>query len=114
MTAQLYIEAGMSRRVGGFDWDRAHREKWRRRGAALPEIESIFHEPIVVIPDPAHSSAEERFKAIGRTAEERHVFVVVTLRSRDGAILIQRISARYMHRKEVGYYEKTATGTQDR
>jgi uncharacterized DUF497 family protein len=61
-----------------------------------------------------HSPTEERFKAIGTTAEGRHVFVVFTLRRRDSATLIRPITARYMHRKEGEYYEKTASTVQNR
>jgi uncharacterized DUF497 family protein len=104
----------MDRRVAGFDWDRANREKCRRHGVSIAEIESIFANPVAVVPDPAHSRTEERFKAIGRTTEGRHAFVVFTLRNRDGAMLIRPISARYMHRKEVQYYEKAAAGIQNR
>jgi uncharacterized protein len=104
----------MDRGVGGFDWDSANREKCRQHVVSVAEIESIFAYPIAVIPDPVHSCAEERFKAIGRTAEGRHLFVVFTLRGRDGAMVIRPISARYMHRKEVEYYEETASRIQNR
>ena len=104
----------MDRRVGGFDWDSANREKCRQHGVSIAEIESIFANPIAVIPDPAHSRTEERFKAIGRTTEGRHLFVVFTLRGRNGAMLIRPISARYMHRNEVEYYEKAAARLQNR
>src|SRR3954465_10052560 len=114
MAVQLYIQPGMNRRVGGFDWDSANREKCQRHGVSTAEIESIFANPIAVLPDPAHSRTEDRFKAIGRTAEGRHVFAVFTLRSRNGAMLIRPISARYMHGKEVEHYEKTAAGIQNR
>jgi uncharacterized DUF497 family protein len=104
----------MDGRVGGFDWDSANREKCQGHGVSTAEIESIFANPIAVLPNPAHSRTEERFKAIGRTGEGRHVFVVFTLRNREGATLIRPISARYMHRKEVEYYEKTIAGIQNR
>ena len=76
-------------------------------------IESLFYRPISVLPDPNHSHAEERFRAIGRTVRGRHVFVVFTLRLRDGDVFIRPISARYMHQKEVEHYEK-ATQVQKR
>jgi uncharacterized protein len=104
----------MNRRAGGFDWDGANREKCQRHGVSIREIESIFDAPVAVVPDPAHSEAEERFKAIGQTAEGRHIFVVFTLRARKGATLIRPISARYMHRKEVEAYEKTAAEIRNR
>lgn len=104
----------MQTRVAGFDWDHGNREKCQMHGVSIPEIESVFDRPVAVVPDPAHSSAESRFKAIGITAEGRHVFVVFALRSRKEATLIRPISAPYMHRKEVGYYEKTAPRIQNR
>ena len=58
------------------------------------------------MPDPAHSRAETRFKAIGRNETGRYVFMVLTLREQDAALLIRPISARYMHQKEIKHYEE--------
>jgi uncharacterized DUF497 family protein len=79
----------------------------------MAEIEAVFRKPIAVVPDPRHSRVEER-KAIGTTAEDRHVLIVFTLRSRDGETFIRPISARYMHRKEVAYYEEAVPRSADR
>ena len=92
--------------VAGFEWDRGNRDKCRKHGVALTTIASLFRRPLGVFPDPAHSDVEERFKAIGRTDDGRAVLIVFTLRERDGARVIRPISARYMHRKEVVWYEK--------
>ena len=97
-------------RVAGFDWDAGNRSKCRKHGVSTAEIESLFHSPIAVVPDPRHSKSEERFKAIGKTNRARGIFVVFTLRMRRGKTFIRPISARYMHRKEMDHYEKeTAT-----
>jgi len=104
----------MNARVGGFEWDGANTEKCQQHGLSLTEIESVFDAPVAVLPDPDHSGAEERFKAIGKTATGRHVFVVFTLRYAGGRTLIRPISARYMHRKEIEHYEKTAARLQNR
>ena len=48
---------------------------------------------------------ERRFLAIGFGAAGRHVLVVFTIRVVGEDRLIRPISARYMHRKEVAYYE---------
>ena len=104
----------MNTRVGGFDWDSANREKCQRHGVSIREIESAFDRPIAVVPDPTHSAGEARFKAIGVTAQRRHVFVVFTLRSRDGETLIRPISARFMHKREVDHYEEAAARPQKR
>jgi len=92
--------------VVGFDWDRGNREKCRKHGVSIAGIERLFHSPLGVFPDPEHSEREERFKAIGRTEDGRAVLVVFTLREHDGETLIRPISARYMRRKEIDYYEK--------
>ncbi|HEY4774370.1 MAG TPA: BrnT family toxin [Xanthobacteraceae bacterium] len=92
--------------VAGFDWDHGNRDKCRKHGVAIADIETMFLRPVAVFPDPAHSREEERFHAIGSTVQGRHVFVVFTLRKRGGATLLRPISARYMHKREVRHYEK--------
>ena len=92
--------------VVGFDWDRGNREKCQKHGVSIAVIESLFHSPLGVFPNPEHSDREERFKAIGRTEDARAVLIVFTLRMHDGETLIRPISARYMRRKEIDYYEK--------
>ena len=97
-------------RVAGFEWDEGNRSKCQKHGLSTAAVESLFHRPIAVLPDPLHSKAEERFKAIGKTDRGRGIFVVFTLRTRRGKTIIRPISARYMHRKEMDHYEKeTAT-----
>jgi uncharacterized protein len=63
--------------------------------------------------DLEHSLGEERLRAIGRSNEGRYVFLVFTIRERNGEHLIRSISARYMHREEVEYYEKENPDLQD-
>jgi hypothetical protein len=104
----------MTVKVVGFEWDRANRDKCRKHGVSTSVIEAAFRGPIGVFPDPAHSCVEERFKAIGRTGEGRHVLIVFTLRTRQGQTLIRPISARFMHAKEIDYYEKAAAEIADR
>jgi uncharacterized protein len=97
-------------RVAGFDWDEGNRSKCQKHGVSTAAVESLFHRTIAVLPDPLHSKSEERFKAIGKTAKGRGIFLVFTLRTRRGKTLLRPISARYMHRKEMDHYEKeTAT-----
>lgn len=93
----------------GFDWDRGNRDKCRKHGVSVHEIESLFAGVVMVSPDPEHSEREQRFKAFGTTARGRKVLVVFTLRQKDGEIFLRPISARYMHQKEVAHYEKETT-----
>ena len=100
--------------VAGFEWDHANRDKCQKHGVSIDAIEAAFQKPIAVVPDPRHSTAEERFKAIGVTDEGRHILIVFALRSRNGETFIRPISARYMHRREVRHYEETAAKIRDR
>jgi uncharacterized DUF497 family protein len=100
--------------VAGFDWDDGNRAKCQRHGVTLIEIEKLFSKPITVLPDSEHSRTEERFKAIGTGSRGRYVFLTFTLRHRGDAVLIRPIGARYMHRKEIEYYEKEAAKAQNR
>lgn len=78
------------------------REAWTRRfGYREP-----FSRPLAILPESAHSHSEGRFRAIGRTETGRGVFIVFTLRRKSDEVLIRPISARFMHKKEIGAYEK--------
>lgn len=90
----------------GFDWDEGNREKCQKHGVLIEEIEQLFFGVPLVGPDPSHSAAEERFRAIGVTAKGRSIFVVFTLRYKGDDVLIRALSARHMHKKEVEAYEK--------
>ncbi len=96
--------------VAGFDWDEGNRAKCQKHGVSVREIEELFTRPHVISVDVEHSLNEQRLKAIGKTRSGRFVFLVFTLRERDGHTYIRPISARYMHRKEVENYEKKDPG----
>jgi uncharacterized DUF497 family protein len=92
--------------ISGFDWHDGDLEKCQEHGVSIEEIEGLFRRPHAIRVDLEHSLGEERLRAIGRSNKGRHVFLVFTIRERNGELLIRPISARYMHRKEVEYYEK--------
>jgi uncharacterized DUF497 family protein len=100
--------------VAGFDWDEGNWSKCREHGVSQAAIESMFRESVTVLPDPRHSKSEERFKAIGKSDDGRWIFAVFTQRTQRGRRLIRPISARYMHQKEVVYYEKETAALQKR
>jgi len=104
----------MTQGVTGFEWDKGNRDKCQKHGVSVDALESAFHQTMAIFPDPAHSQDEERFIAIGKTREGRSVFVAFTLRQQGSETFIRPISARYMHQKEVEYYEKAITKTDDR
>ena len=78
------------------------------------DIESIFQGPVSVFPDPEHSGEEELFIGIGKTEKHRNVLVVFKLRRKDDVVLIRPISARFMHKKEIDYYEKETSKNEKR
>jgi uncharacterized DUF497 family protein len=100
--------------VAGFDWDDGNRRKCRKHGVSIKQIEAMFHHPLSVFPDPAHSHHEERLKAIGKSQKGRNILIVFTMRERRGIRVIRPISARYMHQKEVEHYEKETAHAQKR
>ena len=82
--------------VTGFDWDPGNRNKCRKHGVSIAEIEALFSKPVAVFPDPAHSQREERFKAIGSTKKGRHIFLVFALR-KHGAETFDSPDQRSIH-----------------
>jgi hypothetical protein len=85
------------------------RGAWRSArsiGVSVAEIEGLFVRPHTIQVDLEHSLAEERLRAIGKTDQGRYVFLLFTIRERNGERCIRPISARYMHAKEVEHYEK--------
>lgn len=89
-----------------FDWDSGNQAKCEKHGVSIGEIESLFDRPVMILPDRAHSRTEQRYRAIARSGSGRHVFVVFTIRERQGGASIRQISARYMHQREIASYEE--------
>ena len=88
--------------VQGFKWDAGNLEKnWLKHGVSPLECEEVFfNQPLVVAPDEKHSQQEERYYALGRTNNERHLFLVFTVQGRH----IRVISARDMNKRERNIY----------
>ena len=105
--ACTYVDSGAGNmEFSGFEWDHGNQAKCQKHGVSVAEIEELFRQEVYVEPDPRHSMHEERFKAIGRSAKGRLIFVVFTFRKRGRSQLIRPISARPMHKKEIRAYEK--------
>jgi uncharacterized DUF497 family protein len=92
-------------RIVGFDWDTGNSAKSVDRHDVSPmEAEQVFaNEPLFITPDQAHSQTEQRYRALGKTRNDRLLTVIFTLRELETKIRI--ISARDMHRKEKALYE---------
>jgi len=89
--------------ITGFDWDSGNWPKCGKHGVSREEIEQVLLGEPAVMDDP-HPD-EPRKRVIGRTAAGRYVFLVVMLRDIDGLTKLRPISARYMHQREIDYYE---------
>jgi len=88
----------------GFEWDAGNREKNLKHNVHASECEQVFfNEPLLLLDDPKHSLAEDRFAAFGQTDQGRKLVVVYTQRGN----LLRVISARDMNRREREFYEHT-------
>jgi uncharacterized DUF497 family protein len=94
------------KRIVGFDWNHGNsRKSSDKHDLTQAEAERVFfNEPLIVANDIAHSGAEPRHHALGRTEGSRLLHVTFTLRLE--ATLIRVISARDMSRKERLRYEQ--------
>lgn len=90
-------------KVSGFDWDNGNWPKCGKHGVSQEEIENIFQNTPMVQKDP--HDGEPRYRAISKNGAGRYIFLVFMFRLVDGKKMIRPISARYMHEKEVSYYE---------
>jgi uncharacterized protein len=92
-------------KIEGFDWDQGNVDKnWLKHKVTTQECEQIFfNKPFLVSPNLEHSQDEIRFRALGRTHNNRLLFIAFTVRKN----LIRVISVRDMNRKEKKQYEQT-------
>lgn len=97
----------------GVDWDSGNWPKCGKHGVSREEIEDALTHDALIAPDPAHSSEEDRFIAVGRNQSGRPIFIVVTFRQVNGRRLVRPISARYMHAKEAKNYAAQGAQTED-
>lgn len=87
-----------------FDWDTHNTNKiWEKHKVRFAEAEEVFFDiDLIILPDPTHSVAEERYIVLGKTKTGRLLFVVFTKRPEK----IRVISARDMSRKERKKYNE--------
>ena len=83
-----------------FEWDtKKASSNERKHGVTFDEAKSVFSdENALVIPDPDHSQAEDRFIILGMSSHDRALVVVHCFRE-EGAV-IRIISARRAGTKE--------------
>ncbi len=89
----------------GFDWDKSNIDKnWIKHKIKAEECEQIFfNKQLIIHSDIKHSKREIRFYALGRTIENKLLFISFTVRKNK----IRIISARKMNKKEKNIYEQS-------
>ncbi len=87
-----------------FEWDSGNITKNpKKHNVTNQEAEEIFfNHPFVTIKDKTHSLKEVRFQSLGKTNNNRKLFLVFTIRINK----IRVISVRDMNKKEAKNYEK--------
>ena len=88
----------------GFDWNQGNLLKnWEKHGVKYTEAEEIFNDKDrKIYKDVKHSTNEDRYLALGKTAAKRKLAVDFVFRGKR----IRIISARAMSKKEKIVYEK--------
>lgn len=95
---------GILEHCTGFDWDEGNSEKNQlsHQVSRIECEEVFFNEPLVIFSDDKHSMFEKRWYLLGKTDNERKLFIVFTVRKE----MVRVISARDMSKKEREYYAK--------
>lgn len=90
--------------ISGFQWDEWNIDKsYKKHGITPNETEEVFlDEDVKIEKDIKHLEEEERYIAIGKTTENKILFVVFTIR----ADKIRIISGRMANNKEKEVYQK--------
>lgn len=87
-----------------FDWDDGNAHKnWIRHHVSQNEAEFVFfNEPKFMFNDTAHSKDEKRYVCLGKTRQDRYLFISFTIRGKK----IRVISARDMTTREHQEFKK--------
>jgi uncharacterized DUF497 family protein len=89
-------------RCKSFQWDKGNIDKnWISHKVSPFECEQVFFNiPLIAYKDTEHSQSEKRYYALGKTDNDRFLFIVFTIRKKQ----IRIISARDMNKKERQVY----------
>lgn len=91
------------KKVFEFEWDRGNIDKNKKHDVEDKETEEVFFdEKKTIYKDKLHSKYEGRFIVLGKTKEDRFLYVVFTKRGKK----VRIISARDINKREVKLYEK--------
>lgn len=93
------------RKILGFEWDKWNIDKsYSKHGITPNESEEVFlDEDVKIEKDLKHQQQEDRFIAIGKTIDEKILFVIFTIRNDK----IRIISGRIANKKEREVYKES-------
>ena len=92
----------------GFEWDKGNLRHIRKHGVDYRECEEVFvNTPLRLNEDKKHSKIEERLQVLGKTNNQRLLFIAFTIRKNK----VRVVSARNQSKKERREYEKIKTNT---
>jgi hypothetical protein len=88
----------------GFQWDRHNVQKNLEKHNVSPveSEQTFFNRPLIIVKDIQHSQEEDRYYALGKTDQDRRLFIAFTIRKK----LIRVISLKDMNKKKRKIYEK--------
>lgn len=93
------------KKIFEFEWDKGNIDKNLKHDVEDQETEEPFlDENKVIFKDKIHSDKEERFVLIGKSRQDRLLYIIFTKRGKK----IRIISARDINKKEIKIYEETA------
>lgn len=92
-------------KISGFQWDKWNIDKsYKKHGITPNETEEVFlDEDVKIENDIKHQEQEDRYIVIGKTTEDKILFVVFTIRTDK----IRIISGRMANNKEKEVYQKS-------
>lgn len=90
--------------IRGFDWDGGNIDKnWTKHKVKAEECEQVFfNQPLLIFPDHKYSEKETRLYVLGKTIDNKLMFISLTIRVNK----IRIISARKVNKKEQKIYEQ--------
>ena len=90
--------------LDGFDWNQGNPEHIKKHSVDYKECEEVFvNTPLRLNDDKEHSKVEQRLQVLGKTNNQRVLFIAFTIRKNK----VRVISARDQNEKERRKYEET-------
>ena len=73
----------------GFNWDTGNIDKnYLKHNVLWVECEEVFfNEPLIIVEDEKHSNKEKRYYTLGKTNDNRKLFIVFTIRKKKSSII---------------------------